>query len=113
MSANGNMLTANGTHYSTSYTSNVTFFYITDIDNANLTITVEDDLFLQDGLWDYFGFDSVEFDDDISEFINGNTTITLEIPTLNTGSNSALSLSDVANADYANVESLMKFIHGI
>jgi hypothetical protein len=113
MSANGTMLTANGTHYSTSYTSNVTFFYITDIDNANLTITVEDDLFLQDGLWDYYGFDSEEYDDDISEFINGNTTITLEIPTLNTGSNSALSLADVANADYANVESLMKFIHGI
>ena len=113
ISANGTMLTANGTHYSASYTSNVTFFYITDIDNANLTVTVEDDLFLQDGLWDYYEFDSGEYDDDISEFINGNTTITLEIPTLNIGSNSALSLSDVANADYANVESLMKFIHGI
>jgi hypothetical protein len=113
ISANGNMLTANGTHFSTSYTSNVTFFYITDIDNANLTITVEDDIFLQDGLWDYFGYDATEYDDDISEFINGNTSITLEIPTLNTGANTALSLSDVANADYADINSLMKFIHGI
>ena len=32
---------------------------------------------------------------------------------LNAGANTAVSLADVANADYANTESLMKFIHGI
>lgn len=113
IAANGNLLAAEGTHYSASYTSNVTFFYITDIDAGNLTITVEDDLFMQDGIWDYEGFDATPFDEVIPEIITGGTTVTLEIPTLNVGSNTALSLADVANADYANTESLMKFIHGI
>jgi hypothetical protein len=113
IAANGNLLTAEGTHYTASYTSNVTFFYITDIDSGNLTITVEDDLFMQDGIWDYEAFDYTPFDEIIPEIITGGTTVTLEIPTLNTGSNTALSLSDLANADYANTESLMKFIHGI
>jgi hypothetical protein len=113
IAANGNLLTAEGTHYTASYTSNVTFFYITDIDGANLTVTVEDDLFMQDGMWDYNAFDVDAFDEVIPEIITGGTTVTLEIPTLNVGSNTALSLSDVANANYANTESLMKFIHGI
>ena len=113
IAADGNLLTAEGTHYSASYDSNVTFFYITDIDGANSTITVEDDLFMQDGMWDYYAFDSDPFDEDITEIIDGNVTVTLEIPTLNVGANTALSLTDVANADYANVESLMKFIHGL
>jgi hypothetical protein len=113
IAADGNLLTAEGTSYSTSYNSNVTFFFIVDIDGANNTITVEDDLFLQDGMWDYYGFDSRSFDEEITEIIDGNVTLTLEIPTLNTGANTALSLADVANADYANTESLMKFIHGI
>lgn len=113
IAANGNLLTAEGTHYTASYTSNVTFFYITDIDGANLTITVEDDLFMQDGMWDYNAFDVEPFDEIIPEIITGGTTVTLEIPTLNQGANTALSLSDVANADYGNLESLMKFIHGI
>ena len=113
IAANGNLLTAEGTHYTASYTSNVTFFYITDIDGANLTVTVEDDLFMQDGMWDYNAFDVEPFDEVIPEIITGGTTVTLEIPTLNVGSNTALSLSDVANANYANTESLMKFIHGI
>jgi hypothetical protein len=113
ISANGNLLTAEGTSYTVSYASNVTFFYIKDIDGANSTITVEDDLFMQDGMWDYYAFDNDAFDEDITEILNGNVTVTLEIPTLNVGSNTALSLSDLANADYANTESLMKFIHGI
>lgn len=113
ITADGNLLVAEGTHYTASYTSNVTFFYITDIDSGNSTITVEDDLFMQDGIWDYEAFDSTPFDEDIAEVLNGNVTVTLEIPTLNTGANTALSLTDVANADYANTESLMKFIHGI
>jgi hypothetical protein len=113
ITANGNLLTAEGTSYTVSYASNVTFFYIKDIDGANNTITVEDDIFMQDGMWDYYAFDSGAFDEDITEVLNGNVTVTLEIPTLNTGANTALSLADVANADYANTESLMKFIHGI
>ena len=113
IAANGNLLTAEGTSRTVSYASNVTFFYIKDIDGANSTITVEDNLFMQDGLWDYYAFDSDLFDEDIVEIIDGNVTITLEIPTLNIGSNTALSLADVANADYADTESLMKFIHGI
>lgn len=113
IAADGNLLTAEGTSYTTSYSSNVTFFFIKSIDSANSTITVEDDLFLQDGMWDYYAFDSYPFDEDITEIIDGNVTVTLEIPTLNAGANTALSLSDVANADYANTESLMTFIHGI
>jgi hypothetical protein len=113
IAANGNLLTAEGTSYTASYASNVTFFYIKDIDGANNTITVEDDLFMQDGMWDYTIFDNDIFDEDIMPVLNGNVTVTLEIPTLNIGSNTALSLSDVANADYADTESLMKFIHGI
>jgi hypothetical protein len=113
ITANGNLLTAEGTSYTVSYASNVTFFYIKDIDGANSTITVEDDLFMQDGMWDYTSFDNDLFDEDIMPVINGNVTVTLEIPTLNAGANTALSLADVANADYANTESLMKFIHGI
>jgi len=113
IAANGNLLTAEGTSYTVSYTSNVTFFYVKDIDGANNTITVEDDLFMQDGMWDYYSFDNEPFDEDITEILSGNVTVTLEIPTLNIGSNTALSLADVANADYANTESLMKFIHGL
>jgi len=113
VASDGNLLVAEGTHLTASYESNVTFFYITDIDSANNTITVEDDLFMQDGIWDYYAFDSDLFDENITEILSGNVTVTLEIPTLNIGSNTALSLSDVANADYANAESLMKFIHGI
>jgi hypothetical protein len=113
IAANGNLLTAEGTSRTISYASNVTFFYIKDIDGANSTITVEDDLFMQDGMWDYTQFDNDLFDEDIMPVLNGNVTVTLEIPTLNAGANTALSLADVANADYANTESLMKFIHGI
>ena len=68
---------------------------------------------MQDGMWDYTIFDIDIFDEDIMPVLNGNVTVTLEIPTLNAGANTALSLADVANADYANTESLMKFIHGI
>jgi hypothetical protein len=113
ITANGNLLTAEGTSYTVSYASNVTFFYIKDIDGANNTITVEDDLFMQDGMWDYHTFDIDPLDENIAPVLNGNVTVTLEIPTLNAGANTALSLADVANADYANTESLMKFIHGI
>jgi hypothetical protein len=113
ITANGNLLTAEGTSYTVSYASNVTFFYIKDIDGANNTITVEDDLFMQDGMWDYHAFDIDPLDESIAPVLTGNVTVTLEIPTLNAGANTALSLADVANADYANTESLMKFIHGI
>lgn len=113
IAANGNLLTAEGTSYTVSYSSNVTFFYIKDIDSGNSTITVEDDLFMQDGMWDYYAFDNGSFDEDITEILSGNVTVTLKIPTLNIGSNTALSLADLANADYANTESLMKFIHGL
>jgi hypothetical protein len=113
ITANGNLLTAEGTSYTVSYASNVTFFYIKDIDGANNTITVEDDLFMQDGMWDYHAFDIDPLDESIAPVLTGNVIVTLEIPTLNVGANTALSLADVANADYANTESLMKFIHGI
>jgi len=111
ISANSNVLVAEGTSFSTSYTSNVTFFYVTDVDYANAVVTVEDDLFLQFGLWDYGAYDASPFDAEYPQVAYSN--VLLQIPTLNIGSNTALSLSDVANADYADPNSLMKFIHNV
>lgn len=136
IAANSTLLTAQGTSLDPtfSYTSNVTFFYVTNVDYANSIVTVADDLFIQDGIWDYGVFDPYDstavltpaysgygtlyswtgtssYDKEVAEITYSN--VTLEIPTLNLGANTALSLTDVANADYANTESLMKFIHNV
>jgi hypothetical protein len=115
---NGERLTALGTTFTVDYDSNVTFSLINSIDTANTTIVVEDDLFMQDGFWDYYPFDAEledpiqrKFDADITEVINGNVTVTLEVPNIVYDSNTAISLTDRANANYASVGSLMKFIH--